>query len=96
MSGLIGICSLDSKVEIEFRSRKAIYRAQWLGEKDSPRAVADAKHPAPPPIASSPIPVAIPPVLPAESHSDSPTVLAQALDAVVVFLCEKAFSRSKN
>jgi hypothetical protein len=53
------------------------------------RAAADAKRSAPPPIASSPIPVAVPPELPAESHPESPTALAQALDAVVRVLVRK-------
>jgi hypothetical protein len=53
------------------------------------RAAADAKRSAPPPIASSPIPIAIPPALPAESHPDSPSALAQALDAVVRVLVRK-------
>jgi PilZ domain-containing protein len=53
------------------------------------RGVADAKRFALPAIASSPIPVAIPPPLPAESHPDSPTALAQALDAVVRVLVRK-------
>jgi len=38
VTGLNGICSLGSKVEIEYRGRKAIFRVQWLGENGTPRA----------------------------------------------------------
>lgn len=53
------------------------------------RTPADSRRSVHPPIASSPIPVAVPSALPAESRSDSPAALAQALDAIVHVLVRK-------